>query len=339
MNKRVCLGLALFAAAAAVTLQGCVLNVPPLFGVSRGPVKLETIVEPDHFWTRDQILIIDLSGVVSIDGGGGWFRSRETGMLVELKDRLDKAKGNKNIKAVILRIDSPGGGATASDLIHHEITEFKKEKDVPVVAMMQDVAASGGLYIAMAADEIYAMPTTITGSIGVIAMLPGLEGLSHKIGLEMRVIKSGKNKDLGSPWRALTEEERQIFQTMIDSMYERFLDVILAARGGKGLTRDKLIEFADGRILEGTAAHELGLIDGILYLDQVIDRVKEKAGIKDAAVISYEYPYAYRGNIYARSPRPSPRMAGTPGEVNLHIDLGLSRWMPRDARLLYLWMP
>ena len=336
MKKKIRSRISILAAMGAVLLTGCI-NVPlSLFGATRGPLSAETVIPAEGLFNRDRILMIALSGVVSIGGVGGLFGG--SGMLVELKDRLNAAEKDSRIKAIILRIDTPGGGVTASDLIHHEIMEFKRKKNIPVVAMMLDVAASGGLYIAMAADEIYALPTTVTASIGVITLLPGLEGLSEKIGFEMRVIKSGNNKDLGSPWRSLTDEDREVFQTMIDSMFERFLGIILAGRAKAGLTRQELLQFADGRVITGQRAAELNLIDGVLYMEDVIERTKALAGIQDAALVSYEYPYAYRGNIYASSPGPRPRLLS--GELNLFkVDLGLGSLLPSDARFLYMWLP
>jgi protease-4 len=206
--------------------------------------------------------------------------------------------------------------------------------------MMLDVAASGGVYIAMAADEIYALPTTTTGSIGVISQIVGLQGLGEKIGLEMRVIKSGDNKDLGSPWRPMTDEERRIFQTAIDGMYERFVGVVLDSRGPERLTRDRLMPLADGRILTARQAAELGLIDGVAYMDEAIDRVKELANVSDASIVSYEYAYEYRGNLYANAQATGARSPGRLGQINLfNIDLGLNRLLPGGPRFYYLWTP
>jgi protease-4 len=267
---------------------------------------------------------------------------------VGLKDRLKAAEENPNIKAVILRIDSPGGSVTAADLIHQEILRFKKrvkekdDRDVPVIALMMDTAASGGLYVAMAADEIYALPTTVTGSIGVIMMLPGFQGLSNKIGFEMRVIKSGDNKDIGSPWRTMTEDERRIFQNLINEYYQHFLKVVLDSRRAKGLTGEKLNVIADGRVLDAATARDNNLIDGIMYPETVIERAKKLAGIEDARIVSYEYPGAYRGNIYAHGLANLPKALGGAGggDVNLlKFDLGTLAGSGKKPQFMYMWMP
>lgn len=324
----------------AMLLQGCIM-VPPLFGERRGPLKVETLVPSERFFTTDRIAVVDLTGVVDIETAGGLFRNARPGMLVELKDRLKFAKEDRSLKGLILRIDSPGGSVTASDLIYHEILKFKEERpEVPVIAFMQDVAASGGLYVAMAADEVYALPTTVTGSIGVITFLPDLRGLSDKVGFGMRVIKSGENKDLGSPWRDMTDEERAIFQGLIDSMYEQFLDVILESREDKGLTREELLAFADGRVFTAAQAAELGIVDGVAYPEDVFGKARELARSFDAAIVSYEYPYSNRqGNFYATS---TAARAGTglPEQINLlNVDLGLDRLLPVETRFHYLWLP
>jgi protease IV len=327
-------------ALACLGLQSCMTLPPFLFGANRGKVRVEKVEPAERFWTASEILLIPLSGMV--DTGSEKTFAGDPGMLVALKDRLKAAEDNPRIKAVVLRINSPGGGVTSADLIYREILRFKEKTKIPVIAEMTDMAASGGLYIAMGADEIYALPTTITGSIGVITMLPGIKGLSDKIGFEMRIIDSGKYKDAGSPFREMKPEERQIFQNLIDKFYQHFLQVILTSRQSKGLTAEKLKPLADGRILDAEAARQGGLIDGIKYPNEVIERAKELAQVKDAAVISYEYPFAYRGNIYARQDAPEPRaaMGDRAGDINLlKLDLGGMDALAQGPKFMYLCLP
>lgn len=327
------------ALALCVFMTGCISVALPGSGRNRGQVTPEIIQEADHFWTRDEVLVIPLTGIVSVGDAHGLLGG-ETGMLVSLKDRLKAAEKDRFLKAVILKIDSPGGGVTASDLIYHEIVEFKKKTGLPVIAMMNGTAASGGFYIAMAADEIYALPTTVTGSIGVIITLPGLQGLSQKIGFEMRVIKSGIHKDGGSPWLALDPSDREIFQSMIDDSYQRFLSVILEGRGDKGLTREALLPIADGRVMTAQTALDNHLIDGIIYPDEVIEKAKTLAGLSDAMVVTYEYRYNYRGNIYARQPESAPKMREGGGDLNLiNFDLNSLTDSFHGAKFMYMWAP
>ncbi len=305
----------------------------------RGDMDTEVIQGADKFFTKDHILVIPMTGIVNQHGDSGFITSR--GMLVELKDRLMRAEGDPNLKGIVLKIESPGGSVTASDLIHHEIKQFKKKKDVPIVAMMGNVAASGGYYIAMAADEVHAIPTTITGSVGVVMMLPQIEKLGRNIGFDMAIIKSGEHKDSGSPFRKLTDEQRSIFQDITDHYYEQFIDIILEGRAKKGLTREELAGIADGRILLPETALEHRLIDGINYPDEIFAKVMQLAGIDDAHVVTYEYPYSYRGHYHASMPgKPPVTGSSAEGDINL-LKLDMNRWMEQgvEAEFMYLWIP
>lgn len=333
-------GLLLVSVAAA----GCVQIPPGLFGSGRGPVEKEVLIPADSPFVPWQVLVVDLVGIVNVESDSGWFGG-DHGMLVELKDRLLAAEKDRRIRALVLRIDSPGGGVTASDLVHREIRDFKKRMEekrgrpFPVVAFMQDVAASGGLYAAMAADEILALPTTLTGSVGVITVLPNLEGLGEKIGVSVEVVKSGSSKDAGSPWRALTDEERANFQETIDAMYERFVAKILDARAPKGLTRESLAPWADGRVFDGGKAAEIGLIDGTAYPDEVFARAIELAGLRDAAIVGYVYPYGYRGNVYATARAGGGTGIRAGSDVRIFSpEIGLPA-LGQGPRFLYLWNP
>ena len=318
----------------ALALQACI-TLPPISSPSRrGDLTLEVVREAESIWTTEQVLMIPLTGLVNQRGRGGL--ARQQGMLVRLKDRLDAARESDRIKAVVVRIDSPGGSVTASDLIHHELMAFKEETGLPVVALLGDVAASGGYYVAMAADEIYAVPTCITGSIGVIMALPSLQELGRKIGFEMRVVKSGRHKDSGSMWRRLDTESRVIFQTLIDDYYRRFADIVLDSRAEAGLTSETMAQLADGRVFNAQTALDARFIDAVAYPDAAYDRACEMAGLDDCAVVSYEYPGDVRGHVYAGAP-------GTPGgggDVNLlKLDLGGVGDALTEPRFHYLWIP
>ncbi len=318
--------------AALLALAGCI-NLPR--SGDRGRVRMEVLEEAEGFWVRDQVLLLPLEGLVAEGDMRSYIGG--PGMLVELRDRLDAARTNRRIKAVVLRISSPGGTVTASDLIHHEIVRFKEETGLPVVALLGDVAASGGFFIAMAADEVYALPTTLTGSIGVIATLPDLRGLGQKIGLQMRMIKSGEMKDIGSPWSELEPAEREVLQSIVQNHYQQFLDRILAGRADAGLTMERLAPLADGRVFGPEAAREAGLIDGVMYPEEVVERARELAGLPAAALVSYEYEGTWRGHIYARMDAAAPAAAG---QVNLlNFDFGEALEQLVGARFLYLWMP
>src|SRR5438094_6183144 len=238
----------------------------------------------------DKILMMDISGVISEKGSSNPLSESED-LVARIKEELTLAAEDSHIKALLLRVNSPGGTVTASDVIHHEINEFKSKRKIPVVAVIMDVGASGGYYIAVAAHQIIAHPTSVTGSVGVIMLRVNAEGLLQKIGVEAGAIKSGATKDIGSPFRPMTEDERAIFQSMINGFFSRFLDVVSK---GRSLPADQLKVIADGRVLTGPQALQLGLVDQVGYLDDGIAAAKKLAGVTDARVIMYARPEAYR---------------------------------------------
>ncbi|MBI2413343.1 MAG: signal peptide peptidase SppA [Deltaproteobacteria bacterium] len=277
-----------------------------------------------------KILLIDISGVITdSDKKDGLFSSKQN-MTARIKEELDKASEDDDVKAVVLRIDSPGGAVTTSDIIAHEIKKFKDRKKVPVIAELMDVAASGGYYIAAASDRIIAHPTTVTGSIGVVAFSVNASGLLEKIGIANQTIKSGDKKDIGSPLRPMTPDEKAVLQSIIDDLYERFLDVVMDGRKGS-FTRDELKTIADGRVFTARQALDLKLIDEIGYLDDAIEAAKSKADVKEARVVTYAHPRSYRNNIYSH-------LEDLPMTVNLvNIDAG-SFTGRLGVSFMYLWM-
>jgi len=281
----------------------------------------------------DKVLVVDISGVIT----GGEHTNvlgaqTEPNIIARIKEELNLAAKDGHVKAVVLRINSPGGSVTTCDIINHELKAFKKEKKLVVIAELMDVAASGGYYIAAASDGIVANPTTVTGSIGVIAYNISAAGLMEKIGITNQTIKSGDKKDIGSPLKTMTPEEKKILQSVIDGMYERFLDVVMEGRPG-AFTREELRTIADGRIYNADQALKLKLIDRIGYMEEAVELAKEKAGIKDARIVTYSQPRAYKNNIY------SGLLSNAPETVNLiNIDAG-----PLSGRVgldfMYLWTP
>ena len=183
-----------------ILVQGCTFNFP-LFPIP-GPMQ-----ETQISGTGDgKVLLIDLSGVISSQDKEGLIR--QPNMLATFREELTKASKDEKIQALVVRINSPGGTVTASDILYHELREFKAKKKVPVIASMMDVATSGGYYLAMAADRIVVHPSTVTGSIGVIMLTVNARGLLEKVGVEANAITSGPRKDMGLPFRAMTAEER-----------------------------------------------------------------------------------------------------------------------------------
>jgi protease-4 len=218
--------------------------------------------------SNDKIAVISIQGVLT--------SSAET--IREFK----KYEEDEDVKALVLRIDSPGGTVVAAQEIYEEIQKLRENK--VVLASMGNVAASGGYYVASATEEIVANPGTLTGSIGVISEYPNIEQLMKKVGLRSEVMKSGRFKDLGNPTREMTEEERQLLQNLIDNIHMQFIrDVAL----GRGRTVEEIKPLADGRVFTGEQAKENGLVDRLGNFQDALDRAAELAGIEGKPVIIY----------------------------------------------------
>ncbi len=307
----------------AIGTAGCV-SVDLLSIIS--PSLKEHEISRDSRFAKNKILIIDISGFIRSGESRGLFVRYTTPNSI--KAILNKAADDENVVAVVLRINSPGGEVTATDIIYHDILKFKKEAEIPVFASIMSLGTSGAYYIGAAADEIYSHPTSIIGSIGVIARVPQFSELADKIGYSEIIFKSGENKDLGNPLTKMSEEQQVIFQNMIDSMHERFLEIVVENRSGFA-TKGELRSIADGRIYTPEEALHNELIDGIAYLDEVIEKVKLSAGVEKAKVITYDHGSGYDSNIYSNLPM----------QVNLlNIDLR-NIFGDTQPGFHYLWMP
>jgi protease-4 len=306
---------------AFVVLAGCsVVSVdlsPPV-----RPLKESTLEGKG----RDKVLILELAGVLAEEPIFTLESRPQVALLARVREELEKAAEDDDVKALVLRINSPGGTVTASDILYHEIKRFKARKRVPVVASILDVGASGGYYVALAADRIVAHPTTVTGSIGVLMLTVNSSGLLEKIGVSADYITSGPRKDMGSPFRALTPEERAIFQGVIDQLYGRFVGLIVRERG---LDEARVRSFADGRIYTASEALALKLVDRIGYLEEAIAVAKEAAGTPAAKVVTYHRPRQYRATIYSGGETPAFRPTAA----------DLARLVTSGPRFLYLWWP
>lgn len=259
------------------TVIGCgcltLLFIPFLFAMVIGGIAAlsgggERISGP-------HVALIHIDGVITADAsadslfGGSSASGSET-----IVSQLEKARKDSNVKAVVLRINSPGGSPSGSEEVYNEIRFVQKTK--PVYTSMGDVAASGGYYIASACDKIYADSSSITGSIGVIMETTNVEGLFKKLGLQANVIKSGKHKDLGSPYRAMTPEERKLLQNMINDTYDQF---VTAVSEGRRMPKTRVKELATGLVFTGRQAKNLKLIDEIGGLNETISAAASAGGI------------------------------------------------------------
>jgi protease-4 len=230
-----------------------------------------------------KIVVIPLSGTITTEGSSLFSGSTITPELV--RDYLARVEKDKAVKAIVFHIESPGGEIAPSQEILWEIERIKETK--PIVVSMGGTAASGGYYISTKADKIVALPTTMTGSIGVISAVPNIEGFLEKLGIQIEIFKGGKYKDMYQGLRELTSEEEEIMQQMIDEYYEQFIDVVAE---GRELSREEVRDLATGQIYTGTEAKELGLVDELGDMDTAIDWALELAGIETAIVEYYQPP-------------------------------------------------
>lgn len=275
-----------------------------------------------------KVLLIDVDGPISnrpkktLTGF-----DRETGMVDRIREILKKADGDKNIKGILLRVNSPGGTVTSSDIIYHEIQSFKKRRNIKVYVSVMDIAASGGYYVAMAGDTIMMHPTSLTGSIGVLAIKVNLKSLMGKVGVEWEIVKSAEKKDFMSPFRPLSDEERELFQETIDQYYERFIEIVVLNR--RQLDTEAVKKLADGRIYNARQALKNHLIDSIGYLHDVIELIKKELNQPSLKVITYGRPSDYKSNFYSS--------LGSLNAINLiNFDMGLDLTQ-LSPQFLYLW--
>ena len=230
-----------------------------------------------------KIAVISLSGTITTESSSLFSGSTITPELV--RDYLTKAEKDTAVKAIVFRIESPGGEIEPCQEILWEIERVKET--MPIVVSMGGTVASGGYYISTQADKIVALPTTQTGSIGVISQLVNVEGLLEKLGIQIETFKGGKYKDMYWGFRELTPEEEEIMQGMVDEYYEQFIDVVAE---GRGLNKEEVGSLATGQLYSGTKAKELGLVDELGDLDTAINLALELAGLKTAVVEYYQPP-------------------------------------------------
>ncbi|MGH2723515.1 MAG: signal peptide peptidase SppA [Actinomycetota bacterium] len=268
--------------AAAVLFLGMVYVAGRYGGAVPGPAGpwQEAFVQGEG---PDKIAVIDVVGEIVETG-----RLPEAAVAPDLVSQLQQAGRDDAVRAVVLDLNTPGGSVVASDQIHEAVVDLGRAGK-PVVASMGEVAASGGYYIATGAQRIVANPSTFTGSIGVILVLVNLEGTAGKLGVEPIIIKSGRLKDIGSPFSELTEEERQIFQEMIDQSYDRFVDVVAE---GRHMSDAEVRELATGRPYTGAQARDLGLVDRLGNFDTAVETARRLAGVEQATVVRYEPPFS-----------------------------------------------
>ena len=286
----------------------------------------ETQVSRDEgLFVFDKIAVIEIDGVIVNRAESGLFGKSDNPVSLFV-EKLDKAARDGNVKAVVLRINSPGGTVAASDMMHHALSEFRKKTGKPVVASVLGLAASGAYYVACQCDGIIVQPSSVTGSIGTIMQTVSFEGTMRKLGIKAEAITSGKLKDLASPLRDLRDDERQLLEQIILHFYENFLQVVLAGRAE--LTRAELEGLADGRVFTAEQSVRAGLVDRMGYLPDAVGWAKRLAGVSRARVVMYHRPLGHVANVYSIG-------AVEPGSL---VNVELPDWLgSQGTQFLYLW--
>jgi protease-4 len=329
---------------------GVLLACVALFAVGCGPTTFvvgvapgdqtltETVIDKPAKRTRDRVAVIDVSGMILNAKTPGLLREGEN-PVSRFREALDKAAADGDVKAVVLRLNTPGGAVTASDAMYRDVLTFKKETGKPVVVMMMDVAASGGYYLACAGDHLVAYPSTVTASIGVIIQTVSLQPALSSIGIRTEAITSGPNKDAGSPLSAMTDGHRAVLQQMVDEFYADFTQTVRDAR--PSISDEDFEQVTDGRIVSGRRAYEVGLIDQLGDINDAFAKAKSLAGIEHAALIRYHRPLEYVGSPYALA-NGAAGGAQTPGSTQVNVmqlNVGGSLGTLTTPGFYYVWLP
>ena len=339
--------LATVACLLAVTLLATGCSLPSFLVTPVGsPSTLdEQTVQPSKGWGAGKIAIIEVEGMlVNARNGGagllGFNLGSSENPMSKFVQQMEAAEKDPSVKAVVLRINSPGGTVTSSDTMYEVVRRFKEKTHKPVVASTQEVCASGGYYVACAADCIVAQPTSVVGSIGVIFEAVNFKGTADKLGVSVTAVKSGSLKDIGSPWKVLRDDEKQVMQQLVDEYFTRFVALVRQRRPVTETPAADLNEYKkdgyagiySGRVFSGAKAVELGLADKTGLLTDAIDDARALAKAPDASAVMYLRPYGFGGSIYADTSMPAPQS----NAVQLSLPAAAT---PLPTGFYYLWRP
>nr|WP_309099666.1 signal peptide peptidase SppA [Fredinandcohnia onubensis] len=275
----------------------------------------------------DKILVLSVNGVIQDTGDVTSFFQSAGYQHQSFLKMIEKAEEDKTVKGIILKVNSPGGGVVESAEIHKKLTDLKEATDKPVYVSMGAMAASGGYYISAPADKIFATPDTMTGSLGVIMQGVNFSELAEKYGVKFETIKSGPYKDIMSSYRDMTDEERQIMQTMVDNAYQGFVDVIA---DGRNMSESEVRKIADGRIYDGRQAKENHLIDELGYFEDAVEAMKKDYELGDISVVEYTANFGF-GSLFSMSAK---KIFSDDIEMATMVHL-LSQ--PNSPRMMYLY--
>ncbi|HEX4124223.1 MAG TPA: signal peptide peptidase SppA [Tepidisphaeraceae bacterium] len=299
----------------------------------------EEVVQPGNGLFQPKIAIIEVEGLLANAREGGFLKPTENKLSLFVQE-LNRAEEDPDVKAVVLRVNSPGGTVSCADAMYQMIVRFRKKTGKPVVASIQEIGASGAYYVSCGADKIVAQPTSLVGSIGVIFETMDFVGTMEKLGIRSHDIKSGSLKDMGSPFKNLEPREEAVMQSLVEEYFARFIGVVRDNRPVTEKAADKLADYENdnytgiysGRVFSGEDAVHLGLIDQTGLLSDAIKEAKVLAAVPNAKAVMYRRPYAYGGSIYAESNVPAPKADET------HLELpGSDDLLP--SGFYYLWRP
>lgn len=297
-------------------------------------VETEVLADPGAARSGQKVALIDISGLLSMSPSTGLFVGRSNA-VDSLVARLSKAEGDPTVRAVVLRVNSPGGTVAASETMYNEVRLFRERSGKPVVVSMAEVAASGGYYVSLAADRLYAQPTTITGSIGVIIQTVNLSRGMQRIGIDARAVTSGPNKDLANPFVPEREGHFAILQDHVNEFYEAFRELVVERR--TKLEQSDVDWATDGRVVTGKDAHEKGLVDALGGVREAFVEARTLAGLERARLVKY-----HTDATQPRTPYASAQSAGPIGEQGTQINLlqlNFPESLLPSAGFYYLWAP
>jgi protease-4 len=314
----------LLAALITLPLSGCFIGNFDLSAFGSADALEETVVKGE---SGPKLVMLQIEGMISDTAQSTRLGAERPSMVARAREALDRAAEDDDVAGLLLRIQSPGGTVSASETLYHELAVWKEENQKPVVAYLQGLATSGGYYVAMAADEVIAHPTTVTGSVGVIMRGINVSKLMDNFGVSDQSFKSGTFKDAASPLRPMREEERKQLQSVVDDLHGRFIEVVLAGR--PALDPASVTRLSDGRVFTANQALEAGLIDHIGHLEQAIEAAEKRAEISESRVVMYRESVEYLDNIYSHSPL-------TPQQV-INIDILSLVPDPVPPGFYYLW--
>jgi protease IV len=300
---------------------GCLPDSVLLTPVNRADDLGEVVIDGTG---RSKIVVIPVDGMIANTKPLNPLSAGQNPLAV-IEQQLRMAREDQAVRAVVLRINSPGGTVTGTETLHELIREFRDRSRKPVVASIQEVGASGGYHVALACDHVVACPSSIVGSIGVIFNAMNFEGTLQRVGVNNEAIKSGSLKDMASPFRSMTPTERSVIQGIVDENFSRFKSLVATRRNLAGTELDAV---TDGRVFTGNQARLLGLVDDVGQLNHAIESARKLAGVASARVVAYRKPFANRQSVYADSDVGGPRAL---------FELPESMTMP--SGVYYLWRP